>query len=170
MKRYIAFTLIAGFAVVTLQGCGPSEEELRQQELARQDSLRQVYEEQMEQMRLDSLRQANLEAESDQTVTEETRPVFEYSENGRFSVQIEAWRSEEKAREQAGRWKQRDFPNAYVVEYGDPDKGDVWYRVRLGRFGSLDMANNFRQMLHEDYNTQSWISEDGVQITDATGE
>lgn len=163
MKTSIVYVVMVFLTVLLFQGCGPSEEELRQQELARQDSLQQVYQAEMEQMRLDSLEQAereNTEPEEEEGETPEfENSDFEYSDNGYYAVQIEAWRSEEKARDQAELWKKRDFEHAFVVEYGNPEKGDTWYRVRLGRFDSLEMAENFKTMLETDYSTQSWISE-----------
>lgn len=158
MKTALGYLIVAGLAILLIQGCGPSEEELREQERARQqavqDSLQLVYEAQMEQMRQDSIEQARL----DSIAAAEARRTFEYSETGRFAVQIESWRSEAKAQAQANRWKERGFENTFVVKYGDEDSGDVWYRVRVGRFDTREMAENMTYALKEDYGQDSWIS------------
>jgi cell division protein FtsN len=158
MKNIITFLLLAGLTLSLLHACGPSEEELREQERARQqainDSLALVYEAQLEQMRLDSIEQARQTSIAEA----EARPVIEYSERGRYTVQIEAWRSENKARAQARRWQDRGFDRAYVVQFGDERTGEVWYRVRLGRFDTEETAKNLKDRLETEYNKESWIS------------
>lgn len=156
MKTLINLIFVSFLAVTILQACGPSEEELRQQQIARQDSLRQVYQAQMEQMRLDSLRQAEEESIAPE---EEDDSEIEFTETGRFTVQIESWRSKEKADAQAQRWIERGHSRAYVMKFGNEDSGDVWYRVRMGRFDSREMAEKFKAKLARDYNKESWISE-----------
>jgi hypothetical protein len=42
MKKLGIYTFVVAFALITIQGCGPSEEERRAAEQARLDSLRQV--------------------------------------------------------------------------------------------------------------------------------
>lgn len=153
---------LLAFTIVTINifsGCGPSEDELEQQELALQDSLEQVYQEEVEEMRRDSLartNQNNVEPQNENPVSRTSS--FEYSENGTYTVQIEAWRSESKAYNQAEMWKQRDFDRAFVIKYGNPEAGDVWYRVRLGKFETFEMAQNFKSMLEAEYNAESWVS------------
>lgn len=156
MKQTISYLSILILTLAFLHACGPSEEELRQQEAARLDSLQQVYQAQMEQMRLDSLEQANEDA---MEAEEEESDEFEFSDDGLYTIQIEAWRSREKAEAQAERWRERGYDRAYVIEYGDEDSGDIWYRVRLGRFDTKEMAANFKAMLVTDYDKDSWISE-----------
>lgn len=156
MKQTISYLSILILTLALLHACGPSEEELRQQEAARLDSLQQVYQAQMEQMRLDSLEQAN---EDSMDAEEEESDEFEFSDDGLYTIQIEAWRSREKAEAQAERWRERGYERAYVVEYGDEDSGDIWYRVRLGRFDTKEIATNFKEMLALDYDKESWISE-----------
>ncbi|MEX0648439.1 MAG: SPOR domain-containing protein [Balneolaceae bacterium] len=163
MKIITGYVVVAFLSIAFLQGCGPSEEELRQQELARLDSLQQVYQAEMEQMRQDSLAQAE-QSEAETEPEEESLPSFSYSESGEFSVQIEAWRSREKAENQAERWRQRDFDRAFVVEYGNPEGGDVWYRVRLGKFDTYEMASNFKAFIETNHNTTTWVSRAGEPL------
>lgn len=158
MKTLLSLLITAMIAVAFLHGCGPSEEELREQELARQqaerDSLEQVYAQQMEQMRQDSIEQAR----QDSIAEAEKRLQIEYSRDGDYTVQVQSWRSEEKAERVAAEWRERGFEHAYVVQYGDENTGDVWYRVRIGRFDTEDHAYNLKTKLAEEYNTESWVS------------
>lgn len=165
MKITSGLLITALVTIVLFNACGPSEEELAQQELARQDSLEQVYQQEAEEIRQDNPDQLNQadQTNQDESATDpnnlnETPTSFEYSENGTFTVQIEAWRSERKARNQAEMWKQRNFDHAFVIKYGDAEAGDIWYRVRLGKFETREMAQNFKAMLKKDYNTESWVS------------
>lgn len=157
MKTAFIYIITGAIAIMILHGCGPSEEELREQERARQqainDSLALVYEAQLEQMRLDSLEQAQQEDIEEADV----RPSIEYSESGNFVVQIEAWRSESKAERQANRWKERGFDRVFITQFGSDDSGDVWYRVRFGRFDTREMAKNLQHQLSEDYGLESWV-------------
>jgi cell division protein FtsN len=158
MKTTLAYFITAVIVLAMLHGCGPSEEELREQERARQlavqDSLALVYEAQMEQIRQDSIAQAR----RDSIALAEERMAVEYSETGNYVVQIEAWRTESKANNQAQRWRERGFENAFVVQFGDESKGDVWYRVRFGRFDTEEIAQNLKNRLAEDYDKEAWVS------------
>lgn len=158
MKTALAYLITGTILLSLMYGCGPSEEELREQQMARQqatqDSLALVYEQQMEQMRLDSLEQAR----QDSIEMAEQEPDIVYSEDGEYVVQIEAWRSESKANSQAERWKERGFNHVFVVEYGDDDSGELWYRVRFGRFDTKEMAETLQQNLLDEYQKESWVS------------
>lgn len=161
MKTALSYVLIVFTAIFTLYGCGPSDEELREQERARQeavqDSLQLVYQAQMEQMRQDSIEQAR----QDSIEEAEARPEFEHSDTGTFAVQVQSWRSRDKAEAQAAIWRERGFENAFITEYGDPDTGNLWYRVRLGRYESEEMAENVRSSIMQEYQADSWISRVG---------
>jgi len=158
MKTLLSFLGASILAVTLIAGCGPSEEELRQQELerqqAQQDSLEQVYEEQMQQMIQDSIAQAR----QDSIAEAERRNQIQYSSDGNYAVQVQSWRSEEKANQELEMWKNRGFENAFVVMFGNEETGDVWYRVRIGRVESEEMAENLQDKLSNDYDAQSWIS------------
>lgn len=158
MKTTFIYLITGAIAVMILHGCGPSEEELREQERARQqainDSLALVYEAQLEQMRLDSLEQVR----QDSIEEAEAKPNIVYSETGHFVVQIEAWRSESKAERQANTWKNKGYENVFITQLGSIESGDLWYRVRIGRFDTRDMARNLQQQLQEDYGLESWVA------------
>jgi hypothetical protein len=157
MKSVVSFLVLGMFVIGLLVQCGPSEEELRQQELARQDSLRKVELAAKEKARQDSIaaaEAARLEAER----LEAERRYIEYDEDGPFTIQVEAWRSDSLAQVSADKWKKRGFENAYVVQSGDESTGDVWFRVRLARFENREWANKQGKLLREDYGISSWIT------------
>jgi cell division protein FtsN len=161
MKTALVYLATGALAIFLLQGCGPSEEELREQERARQqavqDSLQLVYQAQMEEMRQDSIEQAR----RDSIAEAEARSVFEHSDTGMFTVQVQSWRTREKANSQAAMWRERGFDHAFVTEYGSEETGNIWYRVRLGRFETEEIAENVRQSVMEEYQADSWISRIG---------
>lgn len=166
MKDFLYFAVIAALSVTFLYACGPSEEELRLQELmeqqAREDSLEQVRQAEMEQMRRDSLIRAEAEREArlaEEAAAEPETILIDYAENGPFTVQVQSWRSEQKARQRAELWRTQGFEHAYVVKHGDEGTGDVWFRVRLGNVATLSMAERLQTKLNEEFNTQSWVDE-----------
>lgn len=136
--------------VLLFAGCGPSEEEQQRREQARQDSLEQLRRQQQQQ---DSLEQAR----SDSLQKTRRQPRVSFSETGRFTIQVESWRSQVKARQRAEMWQERGYPHAYVVRHGPPSTGNIWYRVRLGQVDSREQARKLQQMLQEKYQVNTWI-------------
>lgn len=155
MKTLSTFISLSLLFIFLLQACGPSEEELRQQEEARRDSLEQAQQAELEQMRQDSLLRA--EQDSIAEAEEAQQPQMEFSEDGAFTLFTDSWRSEAKAQAQADLWRERGFEHASVVEYGNRDTGDVWFRIRMGSFGSRSQAENAQNRLQTEHNTASWI-------------
>lgn len=158
MRQLIIFTVTAATLIGLMSACGPSEEELQQQEQARQDSLERVKQQRLEQQRLDSIAQVRQDSIDAAKKEQEERNRIKFDENGSFTVQTEAWRSEVKAQNQADQWKEKGYDKAYVTQYGNIETGDVWFRVRLGKFATKSMAQKFQKVLTEDHNTNSWIS------------
>lgn len=164
MKRWILGLLIFVTSIGMLAGCGPSAEEKRQAEQARQDSLEQLRQQRLAQQRKDSIAQAradSIAAARKKAAAEEDQIDVNFDEDGNYSVQVEAWRSRRKAQEQVQKWVDRGFENAYVVKYGTESTGNIWFRVRLGRLASRQEAEQLRQQLSEKYNAPSWISSAG---------
>ncbi|MEX2600874.1 MAG: SPOR domain-containing protein [Balneolaceae bacterium] len=167
MKDILYFAVIATLSASLLYACGPSEEELQQQELmeqqAHEDSLEQVRQAELEEMRRDSLARAEAEREArlaEEAAEAEPEPILiEYAENGPFTVQVQSWRSEEKARQRAELWRTQGFEHAYVVKHGDESTGDVWFRVRIGNVATIHMAERLQKKLNEEFNTESWVDE-----------
>ncbi len=158
MRQTLIWITSAILIVGLMSACGPSEEEKRQQEQARRDSLEQVRQQRLQQQRLDSIRQARQDSINAAEQKKQEESQIKFDENGSFAVQVEAWRSRDKAQGQVGKWNNRGFENAYVVKHGNEETGNIWFRVRLGKFATKAIAEKFREKLMDDYNARSWIS------------
>ncbi|PAU94944.1 SPOR domain-containing protein [Aliifodinibius salipaludis] len=157
MKRVVIFLITSAMAISMLQACGPSEEEIQQRKQARQDSLERVERQRLEQQRQDSIEQARQDS-IETAKKEQKRNKIEYDSNGAFAVQVEAWRSKDKAEAQIQKWVDRGYENAYVVKMGNEETGNIWFRVRLGRVATKDMAKKLQDKLMRNHNEKSWIS------------
>ena len=166
MKHGIALLVISAIGFGMLNGCGSNEEQQRQAEQARQDSLREVREQRMAQQRKDSLARAKADSlekqqandSSDRQSQQEKRMDVSFDQDGSYAIQVEAWRSERKAQSQVDKWVNRGFENAFVVQYGNEQSGDIWYRVRLGRLSSQQSAKQLQNRIEDNYGASSWIS------------
>ncbi len=155
--------LITGFAVACSsdEQQQPTEEQKQQKEQARQDSIEQAKADSIARAKADSMAQAKQEQkekeqkEKDQLTLED----IAFNTNGAFSVQVEAWRSKGKAEEQVSKWKKRGFSNAYVIKAGKEESGDIWFRVRLGKVGDKQTAQQLAKLVQKKYNEKTWISE-----------
>jgi len=157
MKKLSQFVTIALLSVFVIQACGPNENELREREQVRLDSLDRVRVQQIEQARIDSVNAVQLRI-AEQDRIEAQRRVFTYFEDGSYTVQVGSWRSSAKADEMVEIWKARGFPNAYSVKHGSEETGDVWFRVRLGRIASEEDAFRLQAVVIEDFGAQAWVS------------
>lgn len=157
MRSLLIFTIAAFISISLLNACGPSEEEIRQREQARQDSLEQVRQQQLEQQRMDSIAQARQDSIEAVRQKEKERRQISFNTTGNFALQVEAWRSQEKAQAQVDKWKERGFENAYVVKHGNEATGDVWFRVRLGKTDTKEQAQELGNSLKEGYGAEFWI-------------
>lgn len=139
---------------MTLTACGESEAERLAKEQARLDSLRQVEQQKVAEM------MASMQDSAEVTEPEEVVevPMNSISESGSYVVQVGAWRSEEKAQAFVKKWSDRNYPSSYVVKIGDETTGDVWFRVRVGYFGSRDAAKTFGADLASEINTGFWVA------------
>lgn len=158
MKDFKSIIGLSILVIVLIQACGPTEEELRQQEQARLDSLQRVQLEQLEQARIDSVTIAQQQVEQ-QALAEAERRNITYSNDGPFSIQVGSWRSEEKANEMIAEWKSNGFENAYMVKFGSEETGDVWFRVRLGNIATIAEAEKLQALVKEDFEMDTWIDQ-----------
>ncbi len=157
MKNFVIYLCLCIFALISVQACGPSEQELQQKEQARLDSLERVRLQRIEQARLDSIAaEQRRQAEATRTREEEDTSI-NFTENGPLSVQVGSWRSQEKAEAEVSKWKNRGFNGAYSVRFGNEEVGDIWYRVRLGRLPDRNEAEKLRVHVREKYQSPSWI-------------
>lgn len=158
MKRIVFFLVTAAISISLLNGCGPSEEEVRQREQARQDSLERVRQARLEQQRRDSIAQAREDSIAAAKKRKIERNRIEFDSNGAFAVQAGAWRSVSKAKAMVQKWVERGYENAYVVKFGNEETGNIWFRVRLGRVATRQMAEKLQAKIQRQHNTQAWIS------------
>lgn len=168
MKRTVIFLLTSAFAISLLNACGPSEEEKQRREQARQDSLEQVRQQRLMEQRQDSIEQARQDSIEAAKKRERERNRIEFDSDGAYSVQVEAWRSEDKAQQQVQKWVDRGYENAYVVKHGNEETGNIWFRVRLGHLATKDMAQKLQDKLQREYDEPSWISLTREKGEDAT--
>ena len=164
MKSVLIYIIPIILSIAMLQSCAPEEPDVERNQEAIQDSLEQAIEAEMEQMRQDSIARVREDSITAAREQEMRREQIEYSENGNFVVQIEAWRSEDKAQQQADEWISMGYEQAYVVSYGDENTGNVWYRVRIGQFDTRAMAVRLREKLQEEQNAVSWVSQTDQQV------
>lgn len=161
MKRYTILLLAVIFITGGIIGCGPSEEEQQRIEQARQDSLEEARQQRLEEQRQDSIARADsikAAEEAEEAEEEEERMDVNFDKDGNYAVQVEAWRSRRKAEEQIEKWQNRGFENAFVVQHGNEETGDVWFRVRLGRLSTQEAARNLQAQIKENYGANSWVS------------
>jgi septal ring-binding cell division protein DamX len=161
MRQLIYFFIVAITSIFMLHACGPSEEELERERQARQDSIEAARQDSIERIRAEQRRQARLDSieAARQDSIERARNRIVFDSNGPLTVQVESWRSKEKAQERADVWKDRGYDRAYVITYGEKETGDVWFRIRLGRVATHQMAEKLVDKLKRQHNVQKvWIA------------
>lgn len=161
MKKLATISVMLLSLTLMIQACGPSQQEIEERERATRDSLARVQEMREAAAELAAKEEAETriaeEVKLDEEKVERDYSPIVFDNNGRFTLQVEAWRSENKAEQGVKRWKDRGFENAFVVQYGDETTGDVWFRIRLGRFGSHSMAQRQKNNIQSDFNIPAWI-------------
>jgi cell division protein FtsN len=122
--------------------CGESEADRMAREQARIDSIR-VAEQAALEARMQAVEDSLAAVEAVRLAEETAKTTSTFDENGSYVIQTGAWRSEVKANAQAAQWASEGVSAAYVVQTGDETTGDVWFRVQLGYFPSMQDAQNF---------------------------
>ena len=135
--------LLLSLMVFTLIGfsCGESEADKLAREQARIDSLR-IAEQAALEARMQAVEDSLAAVEAARLAEEAAKTAYTFDEYGTYVLQIGAWRSEVKANLIADRWSSRASA-ASVVPGGDETSGDVWFRVRIGYFPTMQDAQNF---------------------------
>jgi cell division septation protein DedD len=145
-----------------ITACGETEEERRAKERARMDSLRQVQQQQIaeEMARLEQENAAD-STQTEEGTTEEmmdNTTGYSFVDQGEYAVQVGAFRSEDKAKGYIAKWSDRNYPSAYTVKVGEEQYGDVWFRVRVGYFGTKEEAARLGAELAKEINSGYWVS------------
>jgi cell division septation protein DedD len=140
MKKATLLLFLMAFAMIGFS-CGESEAESMARAQARIDSLR-VAEQAALEARMQAVEDSLAAVEAAQLAEQAAKTAYTFDENGTYVLQIGAWRSEVKANLIADRWSRR-VSAAYVVQGGDETSGDVWFRVRIGYFPTMQDAQNF---------------------------
>lgn len=146
MENLIRLMLVVFSAGVILISCSSNEEE------AAED----VPEEDTTSVQITEPDEPDEEDEIENT--EQTETEIEYTEDGNFTLQVESWRSEQRAEQRANSWKERGFDHVYVVKHESEDPGEIWYRVRIGNFSNQDMAELVRVELAREHKAESWVT------------
>ena len=140
MKKATLLLFLMAFAMIGFS-CGESEADRMAREQARIDSLR-VAEQAALEARMQAVEDSLAAVEAAQLAEQAAKTAYTFDENGTYVLQTGAWRSEVKANLIADRWSRR-VSAAYVVQGGDETSGDVWFRVRIGYFPTMQDAQNF---------------------------
>jgi len=140
MKKASLLLFLMAFAMIGFS-CGESEADRMAREQARIDSLR-VAEQAALEARMQAVEDSLAAVEAAQLAEQAAKTAYTFDENGTYVLQTGAWRSEVKANLIADRWSRR-VSAAYVVQGGDETSGDVWFRVRIGYFPTMQDAQNF---------------------------
>jgi len=69
-----------------------------------------------------------------------------YTNGTHFVIQVSAWRTLDKALHEADKYIGSGLP-AYVIMADIPEKGGVWYRVRIGEFKTVKEAEEFAKKI-----------------------
>jgi septal ring-binding cell division protein DamX len=151
MKKVPLYLFLVAFTMIGFS-CGESEAERMAREQARIDSIR-VAEQAALEARMQAVEDSLAAVEAARLAEEAAKTAYTFDENGSYVIQTGSWRSEVKANQIADRWSRR-VPAAYVVQGGDETSGDVWFRVRIGYFPSIQDAQNFGAEMGLDY----WVT------------
>lgn len=76
---------------------------------------------------------------------------------GNFAVQMSAWETQAKANQEAAKLSAAGY-QAYVTE--GTVAGDIWYRVRVGRYVTMAEARDALRQLSPIAETEPWITQE----------
>lgn len=69
-----------------------------------------------------------------------------WTDGNLYTIQVSSWRNKEKAENEVTRLKSAGH-DAYLMEVFLSNKGQNWYRVRVGYFDSFDEAKNYENRI-----------------------
>lgn len=89
---------------------------------------------------------------------QQSRPKLEVTktEDGKYTIQVSSWRTRAAAEKDAQRFRNAGF-DVYIQKAYLPNRGGTWYRVRVGRFMTLEEGRQFAQQLQEMLESGYWL-------------
>ncbi len=78
-------------------------------------------------------------------------------EDGKYTVQVSAWRTRRRAEEDAERYTAKGFTIVYVQQAYVPSKDGTWYRVRVGRYATQQDAEQMASQLAGLLESGFWV-------------
>ena len=76
-----------------------------------------------------------------ETISNDIAAVAPIESDGRYTIQVASYNSEDDAKDFAEELKSRGYP-AFITQGGVPGRG-TWYRVRVGKFKTVREARLF---------------------------
>ena len=157
MKNIQFFYIALAIIFFSISACGESEAEKQARLQAYQDSLRAVEQAKIAEMMAAAVQDSIDAANAIKELEQSTDAGYGFSADGSYIVQLGAWRSKGKAQSFVDAWADRNYQNVYVTKEGDELTGNVWFRVRVGKFLTRLDAENFGTELAAEINTDFWV-------------
>jgi cell division septation protein DedD len=143
---------------IVFSSCGAPTVELEKTEMEQHNDLTE---------RAIDVSSAKTETDSAEPTPEPPKKVterFKFGTRGAFCVQVESWKTPDGNANAVARWKRKGFENAYSAIYPDEKTGEVWYRVRLGKFRNFREALAAAKAVSETYNVKAWADNTREEI------
>lgn len=87
---------------------------------------------------------------------EEPRPTVVATGEGIYTVQVSSWQSRRNAETDAARFEGQGH-EVYIQRANIPEKGGIWYRVRVGRFATQEEAQALADELVYQLQSGFWL-------------
>lgn len=87
---------------------------------------------------------------------EEPRATVVSDGEGIYTVQVSSWQSRRNAEDDAARFQGQGH-EVYIQRANIPEKGGIWYRVRVGRFATKEQAQALADDLIYQLQSGFWL-------------
>jgi|WetSurMetagenome_2_1015567.scaffolds.fasta_scaffold00072_46 hypothetical protein len=170
-KFFIVLCAVAAcMLVVSVSGCGKSKQTqqaksaVQTPQLAKEsaadtsDIFKEFYSDDSSAKRGLGAKKASKQAEAAPRNPTSSSFSGEFSENGRYAVQVSCVKAQSYANSLVSKLKEKGFP-AYVAEVRNPtpNLNGTFYRVRIGGFNAIDDAKSFGQSTLEPDGYAFWV-------------
>lgn len=78
-----------------------------------------------------------------------------YDEDGRYTIQLFSWKTKEFAELRLKEWQEKGYESAFLTETRHEDT--TMFRLRVGRFASLNHAEQKLEELNRTYELNAWV-------------